>query len=897
MGRLVASGQITLTTQYSIKPCGAYSPEEVYAYGNVVTHDGVAWLYVHPTETAGHAPLKRYILGSDGKTISFGGVPIGQVEYERAYWVLFTDRGEPGRDANMLDWVREWDTQKTMIDGNHILTPRLFAGEVTDNVVSGVLIGSLEHRGKMQNGVYGYEQDKCVFSLDKTGGTIGGWKMTEQGIGINNESGEISILSEGTIRSGQHWALKKDGSATFANGNIQLNNDGSAVFGNTLSIEKNGDISIEGIVTARGGEIGKWEISKNSIFRNGITLSSEHKAIGVGPDMTADGDPLQIASDYGGVAMFYKERGNYGILGKRNARIDFSLGNLNMIGGWYFDHEAIYLGVKSNVAKSKPNGITIGTEGIRGNGWYIDRDGEAAFANGNVKLLANGNAEFVGKVTSGSGQIGGWTIDRDAIYMGTKNNATGYALTNSITIGTNGLRGSSWYIEKSGTVSFKAGRIGPWIFTTESLFKGSQKNTAGTFTDAPGDFTIGSRGLRGHTWRLDEDGRGAIAKGKLSWDENGNVTVADDFSLSVVSGMKIGGRNLARGTSREGFDPSRLLYTGWSTVPAFWSDTEKAMVFCSNNGWQTSTMELSEVLNDEEVVISYDLKGLINFEALKVSVNIGEKYDQSLTNMVSVKTGWVHHEYRTTGRGNKVLVMIRGADNSGLAYKAYVRNLKVEKGNKATAWSPAPEDGVTKGNVIASINASAEGVTIDAKKVTITGSLVAGAIQADGLNINGNFNIDKKGNVFLRGTVLQSMISKTISEYTNDIHMSGYCVVEINRVNAMKDTEVTVDLLIGDQDYHHGDVIRVIVNNFRSGYGVNDFITVPLNIDSNQPFFYSYPKFGEYGGSRRITVPSGYMAYIEMMYMSPACVYPGYQTGLFVYNLSFHKMNPTEIFI
>ena len=42
--------------------------------------------------------------------------------------------------------------------------------------------------------------------------------------------------------------------------------------------------------------------------------------------------------------------------------------------------------------------------------WGIYADGHATFANGNVKFMANGSAEYAGKITSTSGKIGGWSL-------------------------------------------------------------------------------------------------------------------------------------------------------------------------------------------------------------------------------------------------------------------------------------------------------------------------------------------------------------------------------------------------------------------------------------------------------------------------------------------------------
>ena len=64
----------------------------------------------------------------------------------------------------------------------------------------------------------------------------------------------------------------------------------------------------------------------------------------------------------------------------------------------------------------------------------------------------------------------------------------------------------------------------------------------------------------------------------------------------------------------------------------------------------------------------------------------------------------------------------------------YFRDLKVETGCVATAWTPAPEDNVTTDNVIGAINATNESITIDFEKINLIGKVTADHISATGLN-------------------------------------------------------------------------------------------------------------------------------------------------------------------
>ena len=82
------------------------------------------------------------------------------------------------------------------------------------------------------------------------------------------------------------------------------------------------------------------------------------------------------------------------------------------------------------------------------------------------------------------------------------------------------------------TLAFNKGTIGGWTIDADSIFRGTKNNTASAFTLVSGSITFGSNGLRGFKWRFDSTGAGAIAGGNISWDASGNVTFASSVSLN-----------------------------------------------------------------------------------------------------------------------------------------------------------------------------------------------------------------------------------------------------------------------------------------------------------------------------------------------------------------------------
>lgn len=81
------------------------------------------------------------------------------------------------------------------------------------------------------------------------------------------------------------------------------------------------------------------------------------------------------------------------------------------------------------------------------------------------------------------------------------------------------------------TLNVVRGKIGGWSLDADSIYRGTKNNTSGGYTSASSSVTIGSTGLRGLKWRLDATGAGAIAGSNIVWDAAGNVTFSSAVSL------------------------------------------------------------------------------------------------------------------------------------------------------------------------------------------------------------------------------------------------------------------------------------------------------------------------------------------------------------------------------
>lgn len=473
------------------------------------------------------------------------------------------------RESTMLDWIQEWEGNKTKIGDSSIVTPKIFVGKkITGEYTSifdvpqltGVYIGPSGEDGN-SCGLYGYRAGEEIFHIDEAGALIGGWSIFSNGIVTSNENGSIGMYSDGTIQylntSGDViWKLDNAGNATFGKGSVQ--------------IYANGDAEFSGKITSAEGQIGGWTIDDNGLASGSIRIDSKDKYVAIsGATSIAETDDfLSTVIKNGGVVMQYKAS-NYGIKGclpssSAEANYCFSLGSDNFIAGWNFDADSLWSGTKNNTTGSvTTSGITIGSNGLRGVKWYIDNTGDISFMDGKIKFTASDNG----------GEIVGWKLNdkrfsADNIALVSDSSALGLYMSGSSSKSLNTLAASSFtsYIEEAGGLylSVKSGNavfaaygtsgsllkiqtngvstIAGWNFDAGMLYTGTAANSG--FAPS-GSITLGPTGLRGSQWRLENDGSGALAGGKISWDvANGTCTLNIEGNVTIGPGSS-GLANLA----------------------------------------------------------------------------------------------------------------------------------------------------------------------------------------------------------------------------------------------------------------------------------------------------------------------------------------------------------------
>lgn len=498
------------------------------------------------------------------------------------------------RESTMLDWIQEWEGNKTQIGGNSIITPRLFVGKKITNgenynsifnvpQLTGVYIGPAGENGN-SCGVYGYKAGGKIFHLDDTGGYIGGWTINTEG--IYSAKGALRILASGTIKAVNSegdsiWEIKENGDAFFAFENVKF--------------YANGDAEFAGTIKSKDGQIGGWTINDNNLYSTQIGINSSGKYIAIAniasiPMYNGDwnGNHFAWVKAYGGVAMYYSQSSDFGFVAYKGSSKVFSAGSVNMIAGWNFDHNSLWSGNKNNtIGAFTTSGITIGSNGIRGIKWYIDSNGDISFMNGQIKFTANDNGgEIVGwklnsqrfstkKValvsdssntglylsasseasfnTTASSSLKDFIVSKGGVYLNVSSNNTVFGAYNS--------SGGKIFIVQSNGINSIAG----WNFDNDVLYTGT-KATSG-FT-ASGSITLGPTGLRGYKWRFENNGSGALANGNISWDEKGNVTVNGKIiaTSGSIGGFEIGSSRIGSSATASGGGGYLAIYNDFIRV-------------------------------------------------------------------------------------------------------------------------------------------------------------------------------------------------------------------------------------------------------------------------------------------------------------------------------------------
>lgn len=478
--------------------------------------------------------------------------------------------GAAGVDSNMLDWVKDWNSGKTVIGSQSVITPKLFAGAKNANgTITGVAIGkfplsTVNASGAVItetiNGVYGFKDGYKTFAIDTTGSVLLG--KGNQFIRYNPANGKIEFGSEVTlnwvnaINTAKTEAINSAAATAQEKADAAKNGAVDAVRNDIADAKKAGTDAkaVADAITNKANTEG-WATKLTYIGSTGIftgTLSANTvNAVRINASQVIAGTIDAARINVAALKTSLITAGNIEALTLNVIR--------GKIGGWSIDADSIYRGTQNNTSGAytgASGSVCIGSNGIRGFKWRLDATGAGAVAGGNISWDTAGNVTFGASVVLNwntpinniTTALGGTSfpkltkISATGIYTGTLTAAQVNAVAinaGSIATGTlsaDRIATGSITSAKLDAASIKAsiintdyinglsctfvrGTIGGWTINSTQIYKNS--------------IYLGSDGsiYNGTKWKLGNDGSGQIANGNISWNAAGAVTFASSVSL------------------------------------------------------------------------------------------------------------------------------------------------------------------------------------------------------------------------------------------------------------------------------------------------------------------------------------------------------------------------------
>lgn len=546
-----------------------------------------------------------------------GLVSIPVVISGQTYHVTFSyakvRTGAAGVDSNMLDWVKDWNSAKTVIGSQSVITPKIFAGvKNSNNTITGIAIGkfplsTVNSSGAVAtetiNGIYGFMDGYKTFAIDSTGSVLMG--KGNQFIRYNPANGKIEFGSEVTLNWVNAINTAKTEAINSAASTAQTKADAAKnaaiATAATDAANKVGAIRIAGRnyirnsnftaaltgITAEGTSI---SIDTTTLYNNYRTLKviqntacTDGNAASQRTYFTAINSRVCAPASFsmyvkGTVASVLKIR--IGSTGIRTVNITTAwqriilenitptssvvLFGFQTVGTYWCALPMLVEGSKAVDWSPAPEDLFTGITDAKKAGTDARTVADAITNKANTegwatKLTYIGStgiftgtlsANAVNAVRINASQITAGTIDAARINVA--------ALKTSLITAGN--------IEAL-TLNVVRGKVGGWSLDADSIYRGTKNNTSGAYTGASGSVCIGSNGIRGFKWRLDATGAGAVAGGNIVWDAAGNVTFGSSVVLNWSTPIAnittaLGGASFAKLTKIS----STGIYTGTLTA-------------------------------------------------------------------------------------------------------------------------------------------------------------------------------------------------------------------------------------------------------------------------------------------------------------------------------------------
>lgn len=272
-------------------------------------------------------------------------------------------------------------------------------------------------------------------------------------------------------------------------------------------------------------------------------------------------------------------------------------------------------------------------------------------------------------------------------------------------------------------------------------------------------------------------------------------TTLDDVN-GAVNEIEVGGRNL--------FLQTKTFGTPWFGTATPTVDTDGFWYSRLRNTWG-SYIRQTLVLEDITYTISFYAKAE---STVTLEIKDDSENNKYLTSIQINTTDWSKYSVLikpTVFKSTPDIAFLTRQDTTDI----YIKKIKLEKGNKATDWTPAPEDMVDKANIISCINQTAEEITIQANKISLEGLVTA----------NSNFKILEDGSMeTIAGTIggwsiiNNKIYSENPYSKTETIDTNLYRYNEGNvyvNLNSNADSDKAIEVLYDYDEWYSDDTTLV----------------------------------------------------------------------------------------
>lgn len=475
------------------------SIETDFRFGTIATPVGFASIVadnlrhtITYTVTAGTKNL------ADDGTVLIPVIIDGQT-YSLSFAWAKSRQGVTGTSSEMLDWVADWNSNRTQIDAMTLITPKLFAGVKNANgTITGVAMGHFpltvtDEKGSVVketvDGIYGFRAGKKTFVLDTSGSVTLG--SGDQSIRYDAVTGKITFGSGVSLNWTAAINQAKTEVINTAATTAQSKADAALVSAKSYADTKKNE------AVTQAGKDADGKISTLTTQLN-ASIADAKKA---GTDARAIADAITTKATTEGWSNKLTYIDANGIFTGKLSANTVSAININasqITSGTIATARLNAAEIKSNIINTAYiNGLSCAF--VRGTigGWTI---GTTTLSNSHI-LLDSGNKRVVvyganSSATSGKRAQLYYNTDSDFGFFATDGNGTCLAQFGS------------------------ANTIAGWNVEASRIYKNN------IVLGADGSITNGTK------WKLNNDGSGSIASGNISWNAAGTVTFSSAVSLN-----------------------------------------------------------------------------------------------------------------------------------------------------------------------------------------------------------------------------------------------------------------------------------------------------------------------------------------------------------------------------